>query len=256
MIRLLLIFLMAGNIVIAQGTNRVNSSGLVTAPVAGQSGLLYSGTLAAGQTIPIPCQGTQFYLVTAPTPLRVKQSGGSFGLYPQGTGLQVGKESAFSLIEVNNPTQTTIAFQIYVGFASFIDKRLISAQPVQQIFHLPNVTPLGGGTQVQIPDLSGTQFADYVTPSIVWLAIQRVSLTVLALPFVDTDGTIIVYAGNRSVAIGAIVGNTDAFPQPPPFVINSSGYYSVTSEMAGGTYTAWEIYDAVAISTIVPSTSQ
>jgi hypothetical protein len=204
--------------------------------------LSYSGIIGPGQTLPLSLTGTNFYFPTVTLPVFARPTGGAFCQYVQGTGLEV--PAGFSGIEINNPNAVPVTFQIFAGFADFIDHRIVANLNVQAVV---NPTALAAwvdhgapfGYTLTVPDLSGTQFTD--ASGKLWTAIVRTSLS-----FQSGSSAATV------VAVGANLGEV-GFQQilsipansTEQFVFPASGNFYF-QQGADNSAEVFEIYQAVA----------
>jgi hypothetical protein len=142
------------------------------------------------------------------------------------------------MLELYNPTANPVTYQLIVGADSppsgaFIDKRILPNTEAPNVLHVPPYQVIGPVTSYMCPDLSGTEFEDpYGNP---WLALQRVSLTV------SIWGTL----GNQlQVAVpgGPIYGSFG----PGVQVFKSAGEFEVYCETAYGNFWVFEVYQAIA----------
>ena len=119
-----------GTLAIPNG-NRLNSSGIL-APASGlaRTTLPFLGTLQAAGTVgdktSVPIAGTSFYLYSTTGPLTIQPNGGSAITYDQGTGLGP-SDIPFINLQISNPNNFAVTFELVVGFTELIDKRLILA---------------------------------------------------------------------------------------------------------------------------------
>ena len=115
--------------VTAQSSNRLNNSG-VFAPGNSptKSTIPYTNTLAAagqnGSTLTVPLAGDSFYVSASNGGVTIQPGGGDANTYALGTGLNV-LDVPFSQLIFTNPNAFPITFTVVVGFAEFIDKRLV-----------------------------------------------------------------------------------------------------------------------------------
>lgn len=195
--------------------------------------------IAAGNTVPIPQRGTQFYLqiCTGTVNIRARagaSGAGDFSLFTQGTGDR--SKTAFDIIEIENPNAFPVVLQIWIGFDDFIDNRLILSNAT-----IPNVTnptqPTPTATNIPIPDLSGSAFFDINGNK--WLALFRVAIIISN----TSTGTTLLLQQFGSV----IAGGPAVLSIPPGLVIahNSSGNFCLN--VGGGTIPAIvsEIYQSI-----------
>lgn len=166
---------------VARNSNRTSSQGSAPQSFASKTSFTITTTIPAGNTIPLPVSGNQFYLSVSSGQLQIRPSNGIFVPYDAGTGLRVPPENSFTLLEVKNETASSIAFQLVIGFDEFIDKRLILAStaifPVlKPTYSVPQTV---GTFFVDVPDITGQEFLD--ANGTKWLAISRVAILVFNL---------------------------------------------------------------------------
>lgn len=166
----------AQKIGVSQGSNRLNSSGSSLGTVKNRSSQFITNIVPAGGTLPVPCNGTQFYVTVATATINIRPSDGVFNNYVAGTGLQLLEVNAFSLLEVQNTNAFPVVFQIFVGFDQFIDKRIFLAlNNTPQVINPTAPTP-SALTVINIPDLTNQQFTDINGKK--WYAIARTALLI------------------------------------------------------------------------------
>jgi hypothetical protein len=224
----------------ASGDNRVNTSGMVIGTVKNRTSLVYTNTIADGQILPIPCAGTQFYLLISTGPIDVRPSGGVFNTYSQGQGLQLDLENAFTQLEVRNSSGFPVVFRIFVGFDGFIDNTLIlnvNPNGSQQVAYPTYPTP-NSAAHVDIPDLSGQSFRDVNGKQ--WYALARVAIIISDT---DTGVTFLLQKSGASTASGEAV--CAIFPQTS-IRMDIAGDYSMDLGGANLNCLVSEIYNALA----------
>jgi hypothetical protein len=160
-----------------RGDNRQNTSGLPPTLQVNKTCRVINNAIVAGATLPLPISGDQFYILTASGQIQIRPSNGVFNPYDVGTGLKLSNDEAFTMLEIKNETAEPVAFSLFVGFQEFIDKRLITINPVTpQVIHPVYDWQQGGDYLVEIPDLSGQVFLDQSGAE--WYAIQRVKFLI------------------------------------------------------------------------------
>jgi hypothetical protein len=193
----------------------------------------------AGDTVPIPQRGTQFYLQISTGTVNIRARAGSagagdFSLFTQGTGDK--SKNPFDIVEINNPNAFPVVLQIWIGFDDFIDNRLILSNAT-----IPNVTyptqPDDTATNIPIPDLSGGPFLDLNGNK--WLALFRIAIIISNT---STGTTLLLQK------FGSVVANGPAAVIIPAGLVighNSSGDFSMS--VGGGVIPAIvsEIYQAI-----------
>lgn len=227
----------AQQIGVSESDNRTNSMGRSLGTVKSRTSLFVANSIPAGQTIPIPIAGTQFYVTALTATVSIRPSGGIFNEYEVGTGLQLQEINAFDLLEIRNDNAFPVVFQLFVGFDQFIDKRLILdlvSQPAVTVatYPVPNAA-----TVVNITDLTGQPVTDINGGT--WYALARIAICVFNT---DTGVTLLLHKANATSssdpAVAAIFPVTGLnFP--------SSGDYRLTT--GGGNINAVvsEIYQCI-----------
>jgi hypothetical protein len=222
---------------VAQGSNRVNSTGVALPSVANRTSRFYNNVIAAGSTLQVPITGTMFYVTVAAAPIEIKPMGGVFNSYQQGTGLELDLVNAFDLLEIRNPNPNPVVFQVFVGFDKFIDRRIfLNTWQTPQVAY-PTVDTPNVATAVAIPDISGQAFDDINGNS--WYAIARVALIVSN---VDSGVAFTIQAAGATTATGPAICNV---PPLTSIRLDVSGDYSL--HVGGGAIPAivTEIYQAL-----------
>lgn len=226
----------AASLGVAQGSNRVNSQGGIIPSPRNRTSLYYSNIVAAGATLPIPCSGTQFYVIIATLPVNIRPAGGIFNSYEKGTGLQLDPTNAFDLLEVQNPNAVAVVFQIFVGFDGFIDNRLILVQSANQQVVYGTYPVSNASATINITDISGSPFTDVNGNR--WYALARVCIIVFNA---DSGTTYALQKASATASTDASVG----IIQPLQNVrFDYSGNYRIR---AGGVINVIvsEIYEAI-----------
>lgn len=226
-----------GGIPVATGNNRVSSQGNITASTAGQASRIIATSIAAGATIPFAVAGTQFYLAAASAAVNIRQHGGEFVSYVQGTGLQVKQGKAFDSMEVSNPHAFPVVIQLFVGFDGFIDNRVFNVSQTTPSVAFPTYKTATSAPAVAITDLSGQGFFDI--NGVAWLALARIAIVISNL---DTGVTVLVQATGALTSSGPAIAAV--FPLTS-WVEGLSGNYSLN--VGGGNINCLvhEIYQAI-----------
>lgn len=205
-------------------------------------GQQYNFSIPAGQTFTQPAFGTRAYLVVATASVNMRVRGrdygaGAYSLFSQGTG--VGEPNAaeqFDVVDIQNFNGYAVVVSLWVGYADFIDNRLILDATINKAVTYPT-QPVAGATNINIPDISGTNFTDINGKG--WIAISRVAIIISNL---DTGVTLLLQAAGASTASGPAV-----LMSPPglPVSHSSSGNFSIN--VGGGAINAIvsEIYQAI-----------
>lgn len=208
----------------------------------------YSGIVGPGQTLPVAVTGTFFYFPVATLPLFARPSGGVFCQYVAGTGLE-DQSPGFSQVEVNNPNNVPLVFQIVAGSQGFIDRRLIQNQDVANVVNAYSNSDwkeVGPFSQLEVPDLTGQEFTDVAGKA--WIAVSRISFSAQN----QADVVVPVSIGAFFFSGGILLLQLPAAPTladaGPPFVLNASGaVFLQYARQADIVYVAvFEIYQAVA----------
>jgi hypothetical protein len=214
-----------------------------TAPgVKKHGGQQYNFAIPAGKTITQPAFGTRAYLVVATAAVNMRCRGrdygaGAFSIFAQGTG--VGEPNAaeqFDVVDVQNFNAFAVVVSLWVGYADFIDNRLILDATINQAVTYPT-QPTPTATNIPIPDISGSQFVDINGKA--WIAISRVAIIISN---VSTGTTLLLQQFGSVVANGPAVL---ASPPGLPIAHNSSGNFCLN--VGGATIEAIvsEIYQAI-----------
>jgi hypothetical protein len=166
-------------------------------------GQLFTQVVAAGATVPLHQRGNNCYVIstTGAINMRARGPGGinQYNSYTTGTGFE---NTEFHLVEVQNQNNFDVTCSIWVGDASFIDKRNIPigqsfANAVNPVYTDPTHTPAAFAA---VPDISGTVFTDINGKK--WQAITRISILISNL---DAGAVILVQKlGNSTYNSGAI----------------------------------------------------
>lgn len=223
---------------IASGNNRLNSSGTPYIDPRARSSQQINNIVQAGQTLPVPCNGNQFYVLFSSANIDIRPSGGVFNEYTQGTGLNLPDINAFNLLEVKNNTAGAIVFALFVGFDGFIDNRLILANNLTPQVSFPTYPTASAAATVSIIDQSGQPITDVNGDS--WYAIQRQAIMVFNP---DTGVTLLLQKFGSVVSNGPAVAAI--YPQTSLNYPVSGDY---TLSVGGGMVNAIvsEIYTALA----------
>lgn len=222
---------------VATGDNRVNSQGskIIKPGDTGQTSKVIATSISAGTTIPFAVSGSSFYVTAASAPINVRQKGGEFTSYVPGTGLLV--VGGFASIEVQNPNNFPVSFQLFVGFDGFIDNRQYNVSNTLPNVAFPTYSQPLSAPAVAITDISGQGFFDINGNP--WLALTRLAIVISNL---DTATTILVQEQ------GSVIQNDDAIAAVFPttsWIEALSGNFSLN--VGGGNINALvhEIYSAI-----------
>lgn len=178
----------------ASGNNRQNTQGIAQPGITGRSTIQIANIVPAGGTLPVPCTGSFFYFTVLTAIVEVRASGGAFSVYGQGQGLDVGRDSAFSLLEIKNPHAFPVVFQVVAGFDGFIDNTLIINQTTgENNVVVATLDTVNSVNSILIPDLAGTKITD--SNGREWYAMKRNAFVVTnadaaaVYTLTNTDGT-------------------------------------------------------------------
>lgn len=185
---------------VAGNSNRTNTQGAAPVSPLTRGSRYVSNVIPALGTLPVPVTGNQFYVTATSAPIEIRPSGGSKNRYYTGTGLLVPLENAFELLEISNPNNFQIAFEIFYGFDTFIDKRLIVSQQENPQIAYPTYTTPSSAALVDIIDKSGQLIADINGGE--WYAIQRQAIIVCNT---DSGVTLLLQKANSVVANGPAI---------------------------------------------------
>lgn len=105
---------------VASGTNRLQPPAPEAELQASQES--FTGTVAAGKTIVIPCGGSMFYFAEAAQALNVRLNFGGYVYYKARTGRRLFK-GAFKWLEIQNTGAQDSTFTIVVGRDEYLDFR-------------------------------------------------------------------------------------------------------------------------------------
>jgi hypothetical protein len=181
--------------------NRSGTSGFALPQVQSRISLFYENLIPAGGVLPVPCNGTSFYVTIATGAISIRPRNGVFNEYAPGTGLELDLINAFDLLEVKNENAFAVVFQIFVGFDRFIDKRLILTQTGQGSVAFPTYQTASSAAVVNIADRTSQVFADINGNQ--FYALWRESILVFNL---DAGVTLLLQKANSVVSNGPAVG--------------------------------------------------
>jgi len=221
---------------IVKTTNRVNT-GTRPAPGPWKGSLRIANIVAAGQTLPVPCSGTQFYFRTLSGPVKARPNRGAFSDFSQGEGLNLDEQDAFTLIEIKNDNAFPVVFELHVGFQGFIDNKLIIADALYPNVVFPTYSTPSSAAVVNITDLSGQAFTDINGDQ--WYALNRLAIIICNT---DTGVTLLLQEAGSIVANGPAIAAIQ-----PTFSLNypASGDYSLSLGGANINAIVSEIYRAI-----------
>ena len=218
-----------------QTSNRQSSQGSIPTSARNRAARIVNTIVAAGQTVPLYNQGSNFYLIAASAPINIRPRDGAFNSYSTGQGNEFNLDSTFDVLELQNTSAFPITISLYVGWSNFIDHRLILAGAVNSIA-FPTAGIPGVLTSIQIPDLSGQAFTDINGQ--IWLAVQRQYIVIS-----NVDTATIQYLRKLGGAPGdpAVLAVQPTFSASLPL----QGDYSINN--GGGVINAVvsEIYNAI-----------
>ena len=168
-----------------------------------QNGQTFNQVIPAGQTFPLEQRGTNFYVVFSTGVLAIRARG-PHGISPyvdfaQGTGKG---DSNFHVVEVKNNNGFDVTCSIWVGDATYIDKRLVLNNQVVQTVARPLYTDPthAPAASVAIADVSGSAFFDMNGKK--WLAVARIQILISNLDLVNL--ILLQKFGNTTWNTGAI----------------------------------------------------
>lgn len=225
---------------VAQGNNRVNSSGQAPSNNKGKTSLTINRLMAAGDALVLPVTGTSFYLQVATAPIQIRPTGngvGVFNEYSQGTGLYVGLENTFANLELKNNNAFTVVVSIFIGFDGFIDNRLIIATTTTPLVAYPTYPTPNAAGNVNITDKSGSVIVDINGNE--WYAIQREGMYIFN---VDTGIVYLIQKFGSVVANGPAIGAV--YPQTT-LRLPESGNYCINVGGANINVIVSEVYQAL-----------
>ena len=198
-------------------------------------------SIPAGQVQRATSSGTQVYLVIATAPVNMRPAGGDFVTYNQGTGVNTSQQ--FSFVEIQNFQSFPVVVSVWIGYDSFIDRRLILANSQTPDIAFPTYKTPNSANFVNIVDLSGGAFLDINNTQ--WLALYRKSIIISNL----SSGS---YLLNPYSPIGA--GSTSGIgiipPSPTPIKYDIAGNYTINTGGGPVNMVVCEIYSAILASTL------
>lgn len=222
---------------VAQGDNRINPSGRSLGTVKSRTSLFYQGVVAAGDTNTIPASGTQFYVTASNGEVFIRPAGGIFNGYVQGTGLQLLEINYFDLLEVRNENSFPVAYQLFVGFDQYIDRRIYLDNTNTPSVSFPTYPTPNSAPLVDITDRSGSAFNDINGNP--FLALYREAIIISNT---DTGVTLLLQKANSVIAGGPAIGAI--FPQTS-FRLETSGDYRLHLGGANINAVVSEIYKSI-----------
>lgn len=218
--------------------NRLNTSGYPLGSVASRTSVFITNALPPDGSLPVPVSGSSFYVTHATAAVGVRPSGGVFNIYEPGTGLDLDEVNSFSLLDVRNPHDFPVVFQLFAGFDRFVDRRLILPQGASlAVVVRPTAPRPNTVSRVVIDDISGREFADVNGQA--WFALSRAAIIVCNT---DTGATYLLQkrgaAGPGDDAIAAVYPHTS-------LRLEISGDYEMTT--GGGNINAVvsELYNSL-----------
>lgn len=145
-------------------------------PVSGvnRTSQIVTSVIPAGEFLSIFQAGARFYLIVSTGVLKIKPNNGAENEYVQGTGLAPEENNYFANIQIKNDTPNSIVFQIFVGFGSYIDNRLIVYDPSVFQITFPTSPITSTSNEILIPDRSGTAIVGWNGVS--YLALNRIAI--------------------------------------------------------------------------------
>lgn len=209
----------------------------MTPIVQPQGGRLVNMSLPAGQTVRAMSSGTQAYLVVATAPVNMRPLGGDFTTFNQGTGIAT--RTPFQYVELNNFQSYPVVVSLWVGWDTFIDKRLIVNNASQPNIAFPTYPTPNTALFINIVDLSGGAFTDI--NGNLWLALYRQSILISNF----SSGT---YNLGGYSPIGASTGTSIGIipPAPTPVRYDVSGNFTIQTGGTPVNMVVSEIYSCIA----------
>jgi hypothetical protein len=205
-------------------------------------GQLFTQVIGAGKTVPMHQRGTNCYILSATGALDMRARGprgiNIYNTYTTGTGFE---NAEFEFVEVQNKNAFDVTCSIWVGDASFIDKRNMPigqsfSNVVRPIFTDPTHVSV---TSVAINDVSGQIFFDINGKA--WQAITRIQILISNL---DTANVCLLQRfGNTTFNTGSI------FAIQPGTEVGPAIQGSYTLVQNGGTINALvaDVYLAIPV---------
>jgi hypothetical protein len=212
---------------------------MITQPTS-PKGQVFNQIVPAGQTIPLQQRGTNAYVILSTGTLLMRGRGprgiNTYVTYPTGTGFE---NSEFDIVEIQNPNGFDITTSVWVGDASFIDKRLILnnqqlSNVVRPLYTDPTHAP---AASVAIDDISGGAFFDINGKK--WLAVSRVQILISNLDLVNL--ILLQKFGNAVWNTGAIFAVQPATEVGPAF----GGSYTLVQNGGNVNALVVEIYQSI-----------
>lgn len=159
---------------VARNSNRLNSQNAAPASPLSRGSRTITNVLPAGKTLQAPCYGSTFYVINSSGAINIKPQSGMWQTFYSGTGLGIPLENTFSLLEIQNPNSYAIAFEIFIGFDTYIDNRLVLVSSQNPIVAYPTYPVTNAANEIVIADLSGQEFTDANGNQ--WYALNRVAI--------------------------------------------------------------------------------
>lgn len=214
---------------------RVSSAGLPPIAQLHKTSVQLKLILLPGETRPLSAPGWTFYVIAASRELFIRPDTGSENPYTSGTGLDLDQSNAFTTLQVRNPSVTEAAYiDIFIGFDSYIDKRLIypSIYFKRILRSVYNYVDAGApAADIAVPDLSGTVITDLNGDE--FFALER--LLLICFNGHATDGLYISSGGDEVVPIFGQTG----------IQLPLTGDLEVTAAGGGGLPMISEVYNCV-----------
>jgi len=215
-------------------------------------GTTFSVLIGPGQTLQVPCAGTQFYVVATPGTVLINYGQG-FNPYGQGQG---GKTAAnISLLQIKNPASVQTVIQVFVGYDDYIDRRVIplSIQPGIPVVQTGKPVNIAGAFITDYLDLSGTVVTN-PGDGLQYFLVQRLSLTVCNVSFqtkvANPQQPMQIYVAAGSHLSSALLANLPSSDTSSntyttaiaPAVFNFKGGFCIGTAFLSPGYTANQLF--------------
>lgn len=211
-----------------------NNAGLVPQNVSGRSSQIVTTVLPANSGMPIFQAGDNFYLILATDGIEIQPFKQSRNVYSQGTG-QSSPDSPFDGIQLYNTNSTNVVISLFVGFGSYIDNRLILANPLVSNISYPTAPVPNLVNAILIPDKTALPITD--VNGVNYLGLQRQAIYVSNLD-VSTTYYIKDTAGIVGSVLAVAPGFSVVYPAQGDFSLRPSGAGNVNCVVS-------EVYSAV-----------
>ena len=211
----------------------VGRPGIVPIGKANRGSQIITTIIPANSSIPVLVAGDTFYLTLATAQVSIKPNRGVEANYSAGTGLKT-EDNPFDQLQITNPNANNVIISLFVGFGDYIDNRVILYDPLVKNIVYPTFPIANAGTNVLIPDRSGSAITDI--NGTVYLALSRVGIYVSNLELAS-----VYYIRDFAASIGIALGI-----QPSTSIVYpASGNYSLNNGGSPVNAIVSEIYQAV-----------